>query len=439
MNLPVETPTRSAPPGAVPAAVGRAPETDGPRSRLPWSLAWRLAVGQIVAWGILYYTFTVVADPLQAQTGWSRTFINTGLSIGLLLWGLGAYPAGLWIQRRGAGGLMALASAVGGAALLLMAQTASPALYQLSWALLGTAMAGLLYDPAFAVITQAFGSEYRRGITLVTLVGGLASTVFIPIAQLAVEQWGWRTALVVFGLVQIGVGVPLHAWGIPRPVTTRRVATAVRIRIRLAHWAAQFRADMAEPRFRGLALWFAAHSSAFTGMIFQLMPMLQAGGTAPGVIVRALMWMGPFQVAGRFLLATRGAKFSALRVGGYAMAGLLTALTIVLLLPPTALWLSVFAALFGLSNGVLTIARGTVVAELYGRERYAELNGALVAPATLAKAAAPLSLAAIWAFTGRASAVAWTAWALVVLGLAGWAIARRPAQTAMAAAPTGLG
>src|SRR5436190_11690165 len=141
--------------------------------RLPWPLAWRLALGQIVAWGILYYAFTVVVGPMQEATGWSRTFLNGGLSLGLLAWGGFALPVGAWIQRRGGRGLMAGASGLGGLALVLMGAFPDRLMYVTAWLMLGTAMAGMLYDSAFAVITRAFGAEYRRGITLITLVGGL--------------------------------------------------------------------------------------------------------------------------------------------------------------------------------------------------------------------------------------------------------------------------
>ena len=188
-------------------------EGAGAAATLPWALAWRLAVGQICAWGILYYAFTVVVGPMQAGTGWSRTFLNSGLSLGLLAWGVFALPVGAWIQRRGGRELMALASALGGAGLVLMGLSEQRGLYVLAWLMLGMAMAGLLYDAAFAVVTQAFGEHYRRGITLITLVGGLASTVFVPLAQLAVDQLGWRYALVALGVFHAVLGVPLlYAW-----------------------------------------------------------------------------------------------------------------------------------------------------------------------------------------------------------------------------------
>jgi hypothetical protein len=51
-------------------------------------------------------------------------------------------------------------------------------------------MAGVLYEPAFAVITAVFGSDARRGITALTLVGGFASTIFMPVTHLLIAAGG---------------------------------------------------------------------------------------------------------------------------------------------------------------------------------------------------------------------------------------------------------
>ncbi len=399
-------------------------------SPLPWGLAWRMAFGQIVAWGIGYYAFTVVVGPMQAGTGWSRTFLNAGLSLGLLAWGICALPLGAWIQRCGGRGVMALASGMGGAGLILMGAWPHPAAYIVAWLLLGAALAGMLYDSAFAVVTAAFGAHYRRGITLITLVGGFASTVFIPLAQFAVDRLGWQGALIALGLAQMTIGVPLHVFGIPRwvsPVAGQGVGEAGRPSIgqRWRSWWIVFRHDITDTRFVGLALWFTAHAAAFTGLIFQLVPILQASGVSNATMLRAIALIGPMQVLGRFLLTTRGNQFSTLRVGRWAMGGLTAAILVLLLLPPQLLWLGAFAVLFGLSNGVLTILRGTAIAELFGRERYAELNGALSVPAVLAKAAAPLALAGLWSGSGEPKAVFAAVLVLVVIGALGLAIAAR--------------
>ena len=83
------------------------------------------------------------------------------------------------------------------------------------WALIGVSMAGVLYEPAFAVITATFGVDARRGITAMTLVGGFASTVFMPVTQWLITAWGWRQALLVLGGLNLAVCLPLHALFVP--------------------------------------------------------------------------------------------------------------------------------------------------------------------------------------------------------------------------------
>jgi hypothetical protein len=53
-----------------------------------------------------------------------------------------------------------------------------------------------------------------------------------------------------------------------------------------------------------------------------------------------------------------------------------------------------FAMCYGASNGILTIARGTVPAELFGSQQQGALLGALARPSFFAKALAPALFAA---------------------------------------------
>lgn len=398
---------------------------------LPWGLAVRLALGQVISWGILYYAFTVVAEPLHQSTGWSRALINAGLSTGLLAWGLASVPVGRWIQRRGARELMALASVLGGGALILLATAEGPFAYFAAWILLGVAMSGALYDPAFAAITAAFGSEYRRGITFLTLVAGFASTLFIPLAQLAVGQLGWRSALVVLGVGQILVGLPLHWFGIPAGAAgaERSIGASPSPPSSLR----QLARETCDARFLGLALWFSGHAAAATGLVFLLIPLLQSRNVPTPTILQAVALLGPMQVLGRFALTAWGGNFAALAVGRWAMAALLGGVAVLVLLPWTLVTLAAFTSLFGLGNGVLTIVRGTVVAEFFGRARYAEFNGALAAPGILAKAGAPLLLGALWSATGAPGSVTLACAALLLVSGAGLWLAGRNQENRSAA------
>ena len=60
------------------------------------------------------------------------------------------------------------------------------------FALAGLAMAGCLYDPAFATLHRISGTAYRKAVTVLTLFGGFASTVFWPLSQFLLDAAGWR-------------------------------------------------------------------------------------------------------------------------------------------------------------------------------------------------------------------------------------------------------
>ncbi len=75
-------------------------------------------------------------------------------------------------------------------------------------------MAATLYDPAFAVISRLFAANYRRAITMLTLFGGFASTVFWPLTQFLIAEIGWRQALLVLAALNLIVCVPVH-WRVP--------------------------------------------------------------------------------------------------------------------------------------------------------------------------------------------------------------------------------
>jgi MFS family permease len=53
-------------------------------------------------------------------------------------------------------------------------------LFYLVWIGIGLAMACVLYEAAFTVVTKWFHARRRQALTAVTLMGGFASFVFSP-------------------------------------------------------------------------------------------------------------------------------------------------------------------------------------------------------------------------------------------------------------------
>ena len=155
-----------------------------------WGFVLPLAVAQLVSWGSLYYAFAVIAGPMATEMGWSSPAINGALSAGLAATGFASFFAGRVIDAYGGRALMTAGSVA--AALLLLAWSQVTELWQLYavWIAMGATFSCVLYEPVFAVMARELKDDYRRGIITITLLGGLASTAFIPLTQFLVECFG---------------------------------------------------------------------------------------------------------------------------------------------------------------------------------------------------------------------------------------------------------
>ena len=94
--------------------------------------------------------------------------------------------------------------------------------------LAGVAMAGILYPPAFAALTRWGGDRRVGALTTLTLVAGLASTVFAPLAS-GLDDWlGWRDAYLVLLVVLVAHHGPAALVGAAPPVALATPDTEAR-------------------------------------------------------------------------------------------------------------------------------------------------------------------------------------------------------------------
>ena len=167
-----------------------------------------LGITQIISWGAIFYGISVLAKPMAAELGWSLTFIFAGFSVSLLVAGIVSQPVARFIDKRGGRLTLTLGSLAGGIGLGLMSQVNDPIVYISAWILLGLASRLTLYDAAFATLVEIYGHGARRPISVLTLFGGLASTIFWPICHYANEAIGWRGAWLVCALAVLFICTP---------------------------------------------------------------------------------------------------------------------------------------------------------------------------------------------------------------------------------------
>src|ERR1700676_2760593 len=347
-----------------------------------------LGLTQIISWGALYYSIAVLGASIREELGLSAAALFGAYSLSLLLSALTAPLAGRAIDRYGGRIVMSVGSLTAALALFAIAHAHSAITLYAAWALAGIAMAMTLYDAAFATLSQHAGTSYRAALTALTLMGGLASTVFWPLSLKGLEWYGWRDTMSGFALLQIAICLPLHLAFVPRTVTP-----IVAGRMGAEYENGTLPPASRRPAFVALGVAFALNGFIVSALTVHLITVLQGKGLPLESAVWVGAFFGPMQVTGRILEFTIGRRFSSRRIGMLSLWLLVGALAVLIALHGEVVLALAFAIVFGCSNGVVTIVRGTVPAELFGRAGYGGTLGSLAAPALFARAVAPFAFA----------------------------------------------
>lgn len=384
------------------AGPSAAPPMQSSSPALPRStLVLLLSLAQLITWGSVFYTFALLLEPVERELGLTRAQTSLAFSLALLAEGLFAYPVGRWIDRGHERAVMTGGSLLVAAGLLLHARIHTVAGFYACWFLLGVALAATLYTPVFAVVTRRYPHDFRRAIITLTFLGGLASSVFIPLTAWLIAHWGWRTALVVLATVHLLVCAPLHAVclrGAPPPVGAVAADSP--------HSPA---ALLRSAPFLLIGVFTIGMMAITAAVPPHLISLLRESGLREAWVIAIPATIGVVQVLGRLLLYFFEHRFD-LHVANRIIP-LLIPLALAALIAGASSPLGglLFVLLYGLGNGMLTIVKGTAIAQYVNREHVASLNGALGLPQAVARAIAPLLLGVLW------SREAGYRWGLVVL------------------------
>jgi MFS family permease len=408
------------------------------RARRPyygWILAVVLGFTETVSWGVLYYTFSVLIAPTTAELGWSRAQVSGALSVMLVVSGLAGVGVGRWLDEHGPRLLMTAGSIAAVPLVIAWSQVRDLVSFYVIWICIGVAFAAVNYGPAFATMIVWFRRDRSRALTIVTLVAGFSSTVFVPLAAWLVTVQGWRAALVTLAILlgiltiaphalllrrrpaDVGLGVD----GDPLETGGDGVMTAI------PELSASFREAVRHPTFTWLAIAFALFGLG-VGVPVHLVAYLGDHGYSLAFAAAAAGGIGAAQVLGRLLFAPLERRLAPRTVSLLVYVVQPIAL-LILLFVPAELGVIAFVVLFGAARGAETLVRSTVVAGLYGPRRIASIAAVLTLATTITQAIAPVSLGAVFDAVGSYVPGFWALVALsCVAAVAVYLGDRRPAR-----------
>jgi MFS family permease len=353
----------------------------------PWRAVPVLGVTQILAWGTIFYTPVLMMPLIAAERGFSFTIAMGGFSAGLLTAGFISPTVGRLIDRYGGHRVMPFGSLAGAVGLVALVNASHPAAYYLTWMLLGAAMSASLYDPAFATLGRIFGAGARSPITALTLVGGFASTVSWPVTYTLLQSHGWKGTYLFYAGLLAFVAAPLHAFALPRSRAAAGAKPAIGATppppIRPARGAV----------FLLVLAAFASYAFVPSGLSAHLLAIFQRAGIEPGTVVLIGALFGPAQVAARLCEFIFARDVHPLWMVRFAIGLLVTSFALLGLLGFSTPVAVLFAIMFGIANGLVTIARGAVPLALFGPVGYGGIVGRIAGPALVITAIAPVVVA----------------------------------------------
>lgn len=363
-----------------------------------------LGILTICAYGSWYYSFGVLLDPIQTDTGWRESTLAASFSAGTTMVAIAALFGGRMLDGVGHRPVFVLGGVIGTSGLLLASWATTISVFFVG-AAVGLAASGALgfYHVTMTVAVRLHPEESGRAIAVLTVWGALASAIFLPATEWLESEFGWRTAVRVLAVI---TGIAFVAAAATLPSTEPPVDAPARPSIKSV-LAATVSARL--PRLFTVAV--ACGGLAMSTMLVYQVPVMTAAGLSATAAASIAGLRGFCQLGGRLPLTPIVnwlGRDRALIVAFGAMAvGAL--LLIVAGSVPVAI---AFAIVAGFGIGAFSPLQGMKSEELFAREQLGATMGAYAAVLLLAGSVGPILAGVIAEQTGERR------WAAVIAAVA---------------------
>lgn len=187
------------------------------------SYSWLVALASLMITSLSFGAVTsipILMNPMIDDLGWSRSTVGMAHALAMIAAGLAGFWLGRIADRRSFAWLSLVAGVSIGLGLWLTSTAYSPWRLYLPYALLvGAIGQGAFFGPITATASHWFDRNQALAMALVMCgqsVGGLAVPVVLRVAA---EGWGWRNAMMGYGLLCTAAIVICSLVFIRRPPT----------------------------------------------------------------------------------------------------------------------------------------------------------------------------------------------------------------------------
>lgn len=338
--------------------------------------------------GTLFFGFTAFFEPIVSEFGWSYTQVSLVVALRGLEMGIFAPLAGYLVDSYGSRKLVLAGSCIVGLGFVLLGLTRSLAMFYGAFLLLAFGAGGCTSVVLMTAVARWFRRRIGKALGIMACGYG-AGGLLIPLLVWCIDTNGWRTTLVILGLLMWAMGIPL-GWVIrdnpgpeadAEPETPPHMATMHPSHAVFAR-EMTFRSSFGDRSFWALNLAEALRMMVLMAVVTHLMPYLSSMGISrqqAGLVAAALPLVS---IAGRFgfgwLADLHQKRLVMMAAYGFMLAGL-AAFT-----QARSGWtLALFLVLFPPGFGGTMILRGAMLREHFGVGSFGKLLGITMGTASM--------------------------------------------------------
>ncbi len=329
---------------------------------------------------IIFFGFTAFFEPLVREFGWSYTEISFAMSLRGLEMGILAPFIGILADRFGSRKLMFFGVITVGLGLILLGFTRSLVTLYGAILLISFGAGGCTSVVTMTVVAHWFRRKIGTALGIMTSGFG-ASGLMIPLVVMVIDAFGWRTAVIAFGIGMWIIGIPLSLVVRDRPepygyfIDGDPGPSGDSKNIAVSRGEKRSFLDLLKMKeLRCLNLAEAIRFMVLTAVIIHIMPYLSTVGwsrTSAGLVAAAIPLVS---VVGRLLFGWLSDLFNKRLVMAWAFTSMGCGM-LVLPYAGTDYLIFVFLIPFSMGIGGITVLRGAILREYYGMDSFGTMIG----------------------------------------------------------------
>jgi MFS family permease len=347
-----------------------------------WWVVASAALVQCVNSAVYFYGMPVFFPPLIEEFGWSRTALAGVFSIARMEAGIAGPIAGLCIDRWGPRRMMLIGLSLMSVGFVILSKVSSLEMFYAVFLLFLSVGTGFGVSPPLGACVANWFVRRRSTAMGLLMTGGGIGGVAAGSLGLLITAYGWRSALVIVGVVVAVTGIPgllfvrhrpeaygLRPDGDPPPATPQAARAAALPQVSFQPWQA-----LRTPVFWLLALTFGTRHLTTSGTIVHLPAMMVDQGQPLEIAAAVSGLVALASIPGRLIAGWIGDRLPKNLVFGGCLALMALGLA-AFTLGSTPLHLGVFIVAYGAAYGGAVPLTMAIVADYFGRQRYATIYG----------------------------------------------------------------